>query len=170
VAYFLGTHGPTVTLETACSSSLVALSMAVSALQTGECDLAILVGNNSLGGRDFHLSLQACGVLVAGPSSHPFDQDAPKGYLRCEGTGAVVLKRMPEAVASGDRILCEIMAAIAGSAGSAEGATEGAGRVYEQPCAKGMKEMFKRATRLNGISAVDVDYMGKCYLSFTRAG
>lgn len=75
MAYFLGTHGPSVTLETACSSSMVAVTVAVNSLLIGDCDIAIVVGNNSFGQKDFQLSLQACGVLVEGPTSHPFDQD-----------------------------------------------------------------------------------------------
>lgn len=107
------------------------------------------------------LGVQACGVLVEGPASYPFDEDAPKGFLRCEGTGAMVLRRTSEAVEQGDRILAEIVGAIAASAGSADGCTEGAGRVYEQPCAKGMREMFKRCTTTNGIATSDIDYMGQ---------
>jgi hypothetical protein len=81
--------------------------------------------------KDFHLSLQACGVLVEGPTSHPFDEDSPKvsreprvmvtvarqcfaltlqGFLRCEGLGSLVLKRSSDAVSSGDRVLCEVTA------------------------------------------------------------
>jgi acyl transferase domain-containing protein len=61
VAYFLGTRGPTVTLETACSSSLVALSLAVGSLHKGDCDLALVLGVNTLTHKDFHLSLQVGG-------------------------------------------------------------------------------------------------------------
>lgn len=48
-------------------------------------------------------------MLVEGPTSHPFDEDGPKGFLRCEGTGAVVLRRLSDAEARGDRIICEIV-------------------------------------------------------------
>jgi acyl transferase domain-containing protein len=100
-------------------------------------------------------------VLVEGPASYPFDEDAPKGFLRCEGSGGMVLRRTTDAVAKGDRILAEIVGAIAASAGPAAGATEGAGRVYEQPCAVGMVEMFKRCCTNSGIATSDVDYMGE---------
>lgn len=55
--------------------------------------------------------LQAAGVLVEGPSSHPFDEDGPKGFLRCEGTGALVLRRLHDAEAHGDNVICEIAGA-----------------------------------------------------------
>lgn len=84
VAFFLGTHGPSLTLETACSSSLVALAMAVAALRKGDCDFAIVTCVNIPQDKDFHLSLQACGVLSATGTSHPFDEDGPKGYVRAE--------------------------------------------------------------------------------------
>lgn len=133
VSYFLGTYGPSITMETACSSSLVAISQAVASLQAGDCDTALVVGLNYLNEKDFHLSLQACGVMVQGPTSHPFDEDAPKGYIRGEGVGTIVLRRMADAEKNGDRIICKILRALAASAGPADNALEGPGRVYEQP-------------------------------------
>jgi hypothetical protein len=53
------------------------------------------------------------------------------------------------------------MPAVAGSAGAAEGATEGAGRVYEQPCATGMRELFVRTLKKGGVSPTDIDYFGE---------
>lgn len=64
VAFFLGTHGPSLTLETACSSSLVALAMAVAALRKGDCDYAIVTCVNIPQDKDFHLSLQVRTVPV----------------------------------------------------------------------------------------------------------
>jgi acyl transferase domain-containing protein len=54
---------------------MVAMTMAVNALLTGDCDIAIVLGNNSFGHKDFQLSLQACGVLVEGQTCHPFAQN-----------------------------------------------------------------------------------------------
>jgi acyl transferase domain-containing protein len=54
---------------------MVAMTMAVNALLTGDCDIAIVLGNNTFGYKDFQLSLQACGVLVEGPTCHPFAQN-----------------------------------------------------------------------------------------------
>lgn len=58
VAYFLGTHGPTLSIETACSSSLVALTNAVAALRKGDCDYAIVATANKGGFRDYGIALQ----------------------------------------------------------------------------------------------------------------
>jgi acyl transferase domain-containing protein len=184
VAYFLGTHGPTVTLETACSSSLVALAMACGSLERGDCDTAVVVGINFLNHRDFTLSLQACGVLVEGPTSHPFDEDGAKvsralrperlvtvrtltdvpsvsqGFLRCEGAGAMVLCRIDDAIRNGDRVLCEVAASVAGSAGAAESAATGANRIYEQPFPVGMRHMFQRAFTRADLPYGELDYMG----------
>lgn len=87
VAFFLGTHGPSLTLETACSSSLVAIAMAVASLQQGDCDTALVTGLNYLNEKDFHLSLQvracvracthvrrSCRVSRNGRRKHPTDQ------------------------------------------------------------------------------------------------
>lgn len=145
ISFFLGTHGPSLTLETACSSSLVALVMAVAALRKGDCDYAIVVSVNIPQDKDFHLSLQACGVLSTTGTSHPFDDAGPKGYVRAEGYGAIILRRMSDSLNDGDRILCSIRNAVAGSAGAVEGMAEGAGRMYESPCVWGMKQLMTKA-------------------------
>jgi acyl transferase domain-containing protein len=58
---------------------MVAVNVAVNSLLIGDCDIAIVLGNNAFGQKDFQLSLQACGVLVEGPTSHPFDQEVGGG-------------------------------------------------------------------------------------------
>jgi hypothetical protein len=54
--------------------------------------------------------------------SHPFDEDGAKGYIRCEGVGAIVLRRLSDAERDGNSILCEMPNAVAGSAGPEDGA------------------------------------------------
>ena len=169
VAFYLGTHGPSVTLETACSSSLVALSMAVAALRKGDCDFAIVACVNIPQDKDFHLSLQACGVLSATGTSHPFEDQGPKGYVRAEGYGCIVLRRFKDAVLDGDRILCTIRNAVAGSAGAVEGMAEGAGRMYESPCVWGMKQLMTRAYEGVHLSPASVSYM-ECHATGTYVG
>ena len=47
-------------------------------------------------------------VLVEGPDCHPFCEDGPHGFMRCEGWGSVVLRRLTDAQQSGDRILAKV--------------------------------------------------------------
>lgn len=169
MGYFLGTHGPSITLETACGSSLVALATAATSLQAGDCDTAIVIGLNFFDQKDFHLSLQACGVLVQGPTCHPFDEDGAKGFLRAEGLGCLVLRRLPDAEAQGNRILCLLRKAVAASAGAADNAVEGPGRVYEQPCPYGMRQMFLRAYENAGVPLKRVSYL-ECHATGTAVG
>jgi len=169
VAFFLGTHGPSVTLETACSSSLVALSLAVAALRKGDCDYAIVACVNIPQDKDFHLSLQACGVLSTTGTSHPFEDAGPKGYVRAEGYGCIVLRRFRDTIYDGDRVLCTIRNAVAGSAGAVEGLATGAGRMYESPCVWGMKELMARAYEGAGLSPALVSYM-ECHATGTYVG
>lgn len=97
--------------------------------------------------------------MVQGPTSHPFDEDGPKGYIRGEGMGTIVLRRQSDAEARGDRILCKILRAIAASAGPADNTLEGPGRIYEQPCPYGMREMFSRVYKCAGVPLSKLHYM-----------
>lgn len=54
---------------------------------------------------------------------YPFDDKLAKGMMRCEGWSCVILRRMNDSIRTGDRILCQILNASAGSAGADEGKT-----------------------------------------------
>ncbi|MCI3927839.1 type I polyketide synthase [Streptomyces sp. AN091965] len=104
ISYLLDLRGPAITLDTACSSSLVAVHLAAQALRSGEVDMALAGG--------VMLSLQAkntlvfstLGVLSPTGRCHAFDADAD-GYVRGEGGAMIALKRLPDALAAGDRVL-----------------------------------------------------------------
>jgi len=85
------------TIDTACSSSLYALHWAVSSLQKGECDAAIVAGSNLILGPDTHLLLAKLGALSPTATCHTFDA-ASDGYARADGFGALYLKRVPDAI------------------------------------------------------------------------
>jgi acyl transferase domain-containing protein len=108
-------------------------------------------------------------VLVEGPTCHPFDEDGNKGFLRAEGLGCVVLRRQPDAEAQGNRILCLIRKAIAASAGAADSALEGPGRVYEQPCPYGMRQMWTTAYDMADLSLSRLSYL-ECHATGTAVG
>lgn len=143
ISYFLGTHGPSITLETACSSSLTAMTIAADAIKNGSCRVAIVVGMNGQS-REYELALQATGVVSKSGQCRPFDERAD-GTVRCEGSGCIILASLDWAKENRytDSIKCVLLNATIGSAGAAPHARQGSGRVYEQPNADGMVSMIK---------------------------
>ena len=150
VAYVLGLEGPAIALDTACSSSLVAIHQAVSGLERGESDLALAGGVHTiLSGRLLEMRANA-GMLSPDGRCATFDA-AANGYVRGEGCGIVVLKRLSEAEADGDRI----WAVIRGSAVNQDGASAGLTVPNEDAQVRVMEIAMHRA----GLRPVDVDYV-----------
>ena len=151
VAFTLGLMGPAITVDTACSSSLVALHQAAAALRAGEADLALAGGAGaslrSEATRIFHDG----GMLAAeGGGRKTFDA-AADGYVRGEGCGMVVLKRLSDAEASGDRIL----AVLIGSAVNQDGASAG----LTVPNGPAQEQVIEDALARAGIEPSSVDYL-----------
>jgi polyketide synthase PksN len=103
MSYFLNIHGPSEPIETACSSSLVAIHRAVTALESGGCALAIAGGVNTIITPEEHLSFSKAGMLCEDGRCKSFS-DRANGYVRGEGVGMLVLKKLRDAVANGDHI------------------------------------------------------------------
>jgi acyl transferase domain-containing protein/NADPH:quinone reductase-like Zn-dependent oxidoreductase/acyl carrier protein len=120
LAYFLGTHGPSITLDTACSSSLVAVDRACRSLREGECTLAIAGGVNLILAPEMFVCMSKWGMLSPDGRCKAFDARA-NGFVRAEGCGIIVLKRLSAARAEGDRVL----ALIRGSAVNQDGPSSG---------------------------------------------
>lgn len=120
LAYFLGTHGPCLSMDTACSSSLVAVDRACRSVRDGECSLAIAGGVNLILAPEMFYSMSSWRMLAPDGRCKTFDA-AADGFVRAEGCGIVVLKRLSEARADNDRIL----AVIRGSAVNQDGASSG---------------------------------------------
>ncbi|TVY91443.1 Reducing polyketide synthase [Lachnellula willkommii] len=104
VSWFYDFRGPAMSIDTACSSSMVALHQAVVSLKAGDSNMAIACGTNLILSPEMGLELNALGVLNPDSVSYSFDQRA-NGYGRSEGIGAVVLKRMSDALRDGDSSL-----------------------------------------------------------------
>src|SRR5580658_2929700 len=120
LAYFLGTHGPCLSIDTACSSSLVAVDRACRSVRDGESSLAIAGGVNLILAPEFFICLANWGMLAPDGRCKTFDA-AANGFVRAEGCGVIVLKRLKEALADGNRIL----AVIRGSAVNQDGPSSG---------------------------------------------
>jgi len=109
LSHILGLNGPSVPVEAACASSLAALHLACESLRSNESNLAISSAVNLIMSNEFTTALNSNGrVLAKDFRCKTFDISAD-GYVRSEGCGAVVLKRLEDAERDGDRILGVIL-------------------------------------------------------------
>ncbi len=150
VAFVLGLEGPAVPVDLACASSLVAVHQAVVGLQRNEVDLARAGGVNTVLSPSVARFLNDFGMFSSGGRCAAFDADAD-GYVRGEGCGLVVLKRLSEAEADGDRIWGVVRGTAVNQNGAGLGITVPNGRAQERV----MSEALARA----GVAPGDVDYL-----------
>ncbi|WP_234783331.1 beta-ketoacyl synthase N-terminal-like domain-containing protein, partial [Mycolicibacter heraklionensis] len=150
LSYFLDLRGPSVTVDTACSSSLVALHLACRSLRTGECETAIAGGVNLLMSPAVFRGFDQSGALSTTGACHAFDADAD-GFVRGEGCGVVVLKRLSVARQDGDRVL----AVVRGSAINQDGHSNGL--LAPNPAAQ--MAVLRSAYADAGIAPQEVDYV-----------
>lgn len=120
ISWLWDLRGPSFTVNTACSSSMVALHLACQSLRTGECDIAIVGGSSYLMNPEMFMFLSNQGLLSPDGLCKSFDESA-NGYGRGEGFGCIILKRVDNAVTSGD----PIRAIIRGTASNQDGRTKG---------------------------------------------
>ena len=150
VAFVLGLQGPAIAVDTACSSSLVALHQACVALQQGEADLALAGGVNAILAPSVTEATSKAGMLAPDGRCKTFDASA-NGFVRGEGCGIVVLKRLANAEADGDRI----WAVIPGSAVNHDGASAG----LTVPNGPAQEKVIAEALARAGLEPADVDYL-----------
>ncbi len=150
VSYALGLGGPAMAVDTACSSSLVAAHQAVTGLQRGDVDLALAGGVNViLSGRLLEFRANA-GMLAPDGQCKTFDASA-NGYVRGEGCGILVLKRLADAEADGDRI----WGVIRGTALNQDGASQG----LTVPSRTAQERVIAAALERAGVEPADIDYL-----------
>ncbi|MYC30664.1 MAG: SDR family NAD(P)-dependent oxidoreductase [Chloroflexi bacterium] len=150
IAFALGLEGPAMPVDMACASSLAAVHQAVVALQRGEVDMALAGGANMVLSPAVSRFMMDVGMLSPTGQCRPFDASA-NGYVRGEGCGIVVLKRLSDAEADGDRI----WAVVRGSAVNQNGASAGLTVPNGQAQVRVMEDAVTRA----GISPSEVDYL-----------
>ncbi len=122
ISYLLGLQGPSMVVSTACSSSLVATALATQALREGRCDLALAGGVQLNLSPELFLLLGSTGALSPDGRCRAFDADA-NGYVRGEGCGVVVLKRLDDALADGDPVHAVIRGVAVNHDGTSAGLT-----------------------------------------------
>lgn len=108
ISYTFDLAGPSTAVDTACSSSLVAVHLACRSLWSGESSLVVAGGVNLILSPSVSFSLDAAGVLSPTGHCRPFADEAD-GYVRSEGAGLLILKRLSDAVSGGDRIYAVIL-------------------------------------------------------------
>ncbi|MFQ2879631.1 sulfolipid-1 biosynthesis phthioceranic/hydroxyphthioceranic acid synthase [Mycobacterium sp. MS3] len=147
ISHALGLHGPAMTFDTACSSGLMAVHLACRSLHDGESDLALAGGCALLLEPDGSVATSAQGMLSATGRCHSFDADAD-GFVRSEGCAMVLLKRLPDAVRDGDRIL----AVVRGTATNQDGRSE----TLTMPSEDAQVAVYRKALDAAGVAAESI--------------
>ncbi|WP_394821441.1 type I polyketide synthase [Pendulispora albinea] len=160
LAYFFDWTGPSVAVDTACSSSLVATHLACQSLRLGECSMAIAGGTHTVLAPWVTVAASKGGFLAPHGRCKTFS-DAASGYVRGEGTGIVVLKRLRDALRDGD----PIAAVIRGSAVNQDGRSNG----LSAPNPAAQIRLLRDAYRVAGVAPSDVGYV-EAHGTGTRLG
>ena len=150
IAYCLGLQGPALAIDTACSSSLVALHAACASLRRGETRVALAGGVNLMLLPQITVALSKAHMLAPDGRCKSFDASAD-GFARGEGCGFIVLKRLADAQADGDRVL----AVIRGSATNQDGRSGG----LTVPNGPAQEAVIAAALADAGLAPADVGYV-----------
>lgn len=103
ISYFLNLKGPSIAVDTACSSAMVAIHLASQAIQNGDCEMALAGGVYFTVSPNFYIAMSNMNALSPQGTCRAFDQEAD-GFVVGEGAGALVLKKLSQAVKDGDHI------------------------------------------------------------------
>jgi acyl transferase domain-containing protein len=150
ISYLLGLQGPSLTIDTACSSSLVAVHLACQALRAGECRMALAGGVNLILAPDIYIALSHSRMLAPDGRCKTFDA-AADGFARGEGCGVIVLKRLSDARADGDKVL----AVIRGSAVNQDGPSSG----LTAPNGPAQEAVIREALNRAGVAPHEVGFV-----------
>ena len=150
VAYTLGLQGASIAIDTACSSSLVAVHLACQSLRSRESDMALAGGVNVLLRPEPFICFSRWGMMAPDGRCKAFDARAD-GFVRGEGCGMIVLKRLSDALANGDTIL----ALIRGSAVNQDGRSSG----LTVPNGLSQRAVIQHALLNAGVNPAEIGYV-----------
>ncbi|WP_413206149.1 type I polyketide synthase [Rhodospirillum sp. A1_3_36] len=150
LSYCLGLTGPCFALDTACSSSLVALHLACDSLRRNECAMALTGGVNLILEPGLSINFSKARMLAPDGRCKTFDATAD-GYVRGEGCGVLVLKRLSDARLDGDRVLAVVRGSAVNQDGPSGGLTVPSGPAQEQ--------VIRRALSNAGLEPDAVSYV-----------
>ncbi|WP_411757752.1 SDR family NAD(P)-dependent oxidoreductase [Streptomyces venezuelae] len=150
LSYTLGLRGPSMVVDSGQSSSLVAVHLACESLRRGESELALAGGVSLNLVPDSTIGASKFGGLSPDGRAYTFDARA-NGYVRGEGGGFVVLKRLSRALADGDQVLAVIRGSAVNNGGAAKGMTT--------PDAQAQEAVLREAHEQAGTAPADVRYV-----------
>ncbi|HEY4132964.1 MAG TPA: type I polyketide synthase [Gemmatimonadaceae bacterium] len=150
LSYVLGLEGPAASIDTACSSSLFAVHLAVRSLRNNESRMAIAGGVNVIVWPGGTIAMSAGRMMAPDGRCKSFDARGD-GFVRAEGCGVVVLKRLSDAIADGDRVL----ALIRGTATNQDGRSNG----LTAPNGPSQTAVVTDALADSGVSPAAVSYV-----------
>nr|AEU11005.1 NpnA [Nostoc sp. 152] len=150
LSYILGLNGPSLAVDTACSSSLVAVHLACQSLRHQESDLAIAGGVNLLLSSEISINFSKARMLAPDGRCKTFDA-AADGYVRGEGCGVIILKRLSDAIKDKNQIL----ALIRGSAVNQDGRSSG----LTVPNGSLQQAVIRQALANGGVEPSEISYL-----------
>jgi acyl transferase domain-containing protein/predicted O-methyltransferase YrrM len=150
ISYVLGFQGPSMAVDTSCSASLVAAHLACQSLRLGECNAALAGGVNLILNPDITIALSQSRMMAPDGRCKAFSESA-NGFVRGEGCGMILLKRLPDAIRDRNRIL----AVIRGSACNQDGRSSG----LTVPNGPSQEAVVAAALADAGMHPNDVDYI-----------
>jgi acyl transferase domain-containing protein len=150
ISHFLGLTGASISIDTACSSSLVAVHLAIQNLRDRSCNLAIVGGVNRIISPEVSINFTKAKMLSPDGRCQTFD-DRANGFVRSEGCGVIVLKRLSDAIKAGDRIL----ALLKGSAVTQDGRTSS----ITTPSSLAQQAVIRQALANSRIEPNEVSYI-----------
>jgi acyl transferase domain-containing protein/acyl carrier protein/protein-L-isoaspartate O-methyltransferase len=150
LSYALGLQGPSIAVDTACSSSLVAIHLACQSLRSGESRMAVAGGVNLVLGPEVTILLSKARMMAPDGRCKAFDARAD-GFVRGEGCGIVVLKRLSDAVADGNRVLALIRSTAVNQDGRSNGLTAPNGPAQEA--------VLREALAAAGVAPGEISYV-----------
>lgn len=150
ISYYFNLSGPSILVDNACSGSLTSIHLACQGIRDGDCSMALAGGINLLLSPTRQISFSKMGMLSPTGTCKTFDCNAD-GYVRGEGAGILLLKKLSDAISDGD----DIHAVIKGSA------VNHGGRSYTitYPNAKAQASVIEKAVKCAGIPINAISYV-----------
>ncbi|MFN6568072.1 type I polyketide synthase [Dendronalium sp. ChiSLP03b] len=150
LSYVLNLRGPSIAIDTACSSSLVAVHLACQSLRNRESNLCLVGGVNLMVSPEPTITCSQAQMMAADGRCKTFDASAD-GYVRGEGCGVIVLKRLADALHDGDNILALIKSSAVNQDGTSNGLTA--------PNGPSQQAVIRQALELAGVTPAQISYV-----------